>query len=149
MTKESGLTKTMLVTLAKFLDPWEAYVVRARLEVEGIPATVAFANHAIANWPMSLALGGTCVQVPDHCLARSRQILADYDAGTLEDELNEIAGLQSEHCPRCGSTDFKRTMPWRERMSAILIILFFAAFPTSRSRFICRNCGHRWNWGEN
>jgi hypothetical protein len=141
-------TETMLVTVAKFLDPWEAYVVRARLEADGIPATVAFANHAIANWPMSLALGGTCVQVPEHCLAQSRQILSDYHAGTLEDELNQVAGLQSEHCPRCGSTDFKRSMPWRKRMSAILIIVFFAAFPTNRSRFICRHCGHGWEWGE-
>ncbi len=138
----------MLVTLAKFLDPWEAYIVRARLEADGIPATVAFANHAIADWPMSLALGGTCVQVPESYLLQSRKILSDYDTGALEDELNEIVGLQREHCPRCGSTDFRRTMPWRKRVSAIVIIVFVAPFPTSRNRFICRRCGHQWDWGE-
>ena len=138
----------MLVTLAKFLDPWEAYVVRARLEADGIPATIAFANHAIANWPMSLALGGTRIQVPESYLAQSRKILSDYEAGRLEDELDETAGLQRAHCPRCGSTEFKRTMTWRKRAAAIVIIVLVAAFPTSRSRFICKTCGHRWDWGE-
>ncbi|QBB70994.1 hypothetical protein ELE36_11895 [Pseudolysobacter antarcticus] len=138
----------MLVTLARFLDPWEAYVVRARLDADGIPATVALANHAIADWPMSLALGGTLVQVPAGFLEQSRQILSDYDAGVLEDELNEVMDLQREHCPRCGSTDFKRTMRKRNRIYAILIILFFAIFPASRNRLICKNCGFSWNWGE-
>lgn len=138
----------MLVTLARFLDPWEAHVVKAQLEADGIPATVAFAQHAIANWPMSLALGGTAVQVPASFTAQAWMLLADYEAGVLEKVLCEAIGLQMEHCPRCGSTDFKRTMPWRKRAGAILIILFFAPFPTSRSKFICRNCGCRWNWGE-
>jgi hypothetical protein len=138
----------MLATVAKFLDPWEAYVVRARLVAEGIPATVAFANHAIANWPMSLALGGTIVQVPESFLAQSQEILAAYQAGTLEAELNDTIGLQNEHCPRCGSTNFTRTMSRRGRMYAILIVLFVAAFPTKRSLFICKDCGCRWEWGE-
>lgn len=137
----------MLATVARFLDPWEAYVVRARLEADGIPATVAFAHHAIANWPMSLALGGTSVQAPAEFLTQARKILADYQSGILEDELNDVAGLQKEHCPRCGSTNFKRTMPWRKRACAILIVLLIAAFPARRSLFICRDCGHRWEWG--
>lgn len=138
----------MLATVAKFLDPWEAYVVQALFVADGIPATVAFANHAIANWPMSLALGGTIVQVPEGFLAQSRKVLGDYEAGTLEAELNGQLGLQAEHCPRCGSTNFVRTMPLRKRMYAILIVLFVAAFPTKRSLFICQECGCRWQWGE-
>lgn len=138
----------MLVTVAKFLDPWEAYVVRARLEADGIPATVAFANHAIVNWPMSLALGGTCVQVPPEFLTQAKNLFSDYQAGILEDELNEVVGLQREHCPRCGSTNFKRTMQLRKRIYAIFVVLVVAAFPTKRSTFICKVCGHRWEWGE-
>jgi len=138
----------MLVTLARFLDPWEAYVVRARLDADGIPATVAFANHVIANWPISLALGGTSVQVPASFLGQSRQILSDYSAGALESVLNEQLGLQSERCLRCTSMNFQRTMPLRERLSAIAIILFLAVFPTRCNRFICKDCGYQWEWGE-
>jgi hypothetical protein len=138
----------MLVTVGRFLDPWEAYVVRARLEAEGVPATVAFASHAILNWPMSLALQGTSVQVPENFFAQSGEILSDYSSGTFERELNEATGSQSEHCSRCGSTNFRRTMPLHKRMLAILIIFFLTAFPTSRNRFVCRECGHEWDWGE-
>lgn len=139
----------MLVTLARFIDPWEAEVVRTRLEADGIPATVAFANHAIVNWPMSLALGGTAVQVPASLLEQSRALLSDYQTGVLEAELNEEVGIKGEHCPRCGSTDFTRTMPLRKRLSAVAIVLLFAPYPTSRTRFICRDCGCQWDWGEN
>jgi hypothetical protein len=97
---------------------------------------------------MSLALGGTPVQVPPDFLARAREILANYQAGVLEDELNEVIGLQREHCPRCGSINFRRTMQLRRRIYAIFIVLFMAAFPTKRSTFICNNCGHQWEWGE-
>ncbi len=103
---------------------------RARLDADGIPATVALANHATADWPMSLALGGTLVQVPAGFLEQSRQILSDYHAGILEDELNEVMDLQKEHCPRCGSMDFNRTMRKRHRMFTIFIALFFGPFPT-------------------
>lgn len=138
----------MLVTLTRFVDPWEAEVFRARLEAEGIPASVAFANHAVVNWPMSLALGGTAVQVPDSLLEQSRRLLADYRAGRLEDELNEQIGASREHCPSCGSTDFKRTMALRKRLMAIFIVLAFAPYPASRTRFVCRECGCEWEWGE-
>lgn len=138
----------MLATVAKFLDPWEAHVIRARLNADGIPATVAFANHAIVNWPMSLALGGTAVQVPANFLAKSQEIVANYQAGVLETELNEAIGSHAEHCPNCGSTNFKRTMPWRERVCATFVVVLVAAFPTRRRLFICNNCGNRWRWGE-
>lgn len=143
-----AFAKTVLATLAKFLDPWEAYVVRARLEAEGIPATVAFVNHAIADWPISLALGGSRVQVPVNFLEQARGILAAYQAGSLEDELNEVIGSQREHCPRCGSRNFKRTLPWRRRLYLTLVVLFVAVFPMKYSLLICRVCRYRWQWGE-
>ena len=114
----------MLVTLTRFVDPREAGGVRARLAAEGTPASVAHAHHA------------------------SRRLLADDQAGTLEDALNAVIGSSREHCPHCGSNDFKRTMPWRERLKAIVIVFVFAPYPTSRTRFICRECGAQWDWGE-
>ncbi len=121
---------------------------RAKLESEGIPATVAYANHAIMNWPQSLALGGTAVQVPASFITQAREILSEYRLGSLEDDLNEAIGTHREHCPRCGSTNFKRTMRLHKRLWAILIVLIVAAFPAKRSTFICRECGYRWEWGE-
>jgi hypothetical protein len=122
--------------------------VEARLEADGIPATVAFVNHAIANWPMSLALGGTAVQVHASFLEQARKILAAYQAGALEDELNDAIGSKREHCPRCGSSNFKRTLPWPKRLYLTLVVLFIAVFPMKYSLLICRVCGFQWQWDE-
>lgn len=137
----------MLVTLTRFVDPWEAHVVRARLEADGIPATIAHAGHAIVNWPMSLALGGTAVQVPAVSLTPARELLDDYASGALEEALDASLGMAREHCPGCGSSDFERTMPLRERLVALVIVVLFAPFPARRSLRICSACGHRWRWG--
>lgn len=137
----------MLATLASFFDPWEAHVVRARLDSEGVPATVAFANHAIVDWPLSLALGGTLVQVPEKYLIQSQKILFDYHAGFLEDELNDVSGTERDHCPRCGSTNFKRSMRPHRRIYAIFIVFFVAAFPARQDRLICKACDFNWDWG--
>ncbi|WP_147300667.1 DUF2007 domain-containing protein [Lysobacter silvisoli] len=34
----------MLLTVGRYFDPWEAHILRARLEAEGIPASVARAT---------------------------------------------------------------------------------------------------------
>lgn len=137
----------MLVTVATFLDPWEAQVVRARLEADGIPATVAYTGHAVLNWPLTLALGGTPVQVPDRFVAQSRKILADYQSGVLQAELNEATGADDEHCPHCGSIEIERTMLLRKRLFALFVMLVLAPFPTRRSRCVCKRCGCQWEWG--
>lgn len=52
------------VTVANYIEPSEAHVVRALLESAGLPATVADEHHVTANYPISTALGGVRVQVP-------------------------------------------------------------------------------------
>ena len=140
---------TMVTTVARFLDPWEAHVVSARLQAEGIPATLAFSNHSIANWPFSLALGGTAVQVPTSHLAQSQGILEDYRSGALESDLLAETGIAPEHCTKCGSIEFKRSIPAGERLLALVLGLFTSAmFPTSLSKLSCRVCGNSWSAGE-
>ncbi len=138
----------MLVTLARFLDPWEAYIVQARLQADGIPATVAFAHHAIVNWPMAVALGGTAVQVPSGCLTQASKILSQYQTGALESELLEVIGSQREHCPGCGSMNLRQTMQLRQRIVAAAVVLLFAPFPAKRCTFLCNDCGSTWEWGQ-
>src|SRR5690606_41391777 len=93
----------MLQTVERFLDPWEAHIVCARLNADGIPATVAFANHAIIDWPAVLALGGTAVQVPEEHLAHARRIAAEDRAGELEADLPEEPELKEGCCPKRGA----------------------------------------------
>ena len=134
----------MLVRLARFVEPWEAQVVAARLNADDIPATVAYANHSVMAWPLALALGGTAIEVPASHLAQAREVLARYQSGELEAELDELVGVEPEQCPRCGSADFRRTMSWHRRLLAVMVNFLFVAFPAKRDRLICNNCGTCW-----
>ena len=53
----------MLATVATFIDPTDAHILRARLEAEGIPACVVNEHHVRLNWFQAMALGGARVQV--------------------------------------------------------------------------------------
>ena len=134
----------MLQTVERFLDPWEAHIVCARLNAEGIPATVAFANHAIIDWPAALALGGTAVQVPEEHLVQARRIVAEYRAGELEAELPEEPLVRKGRCPECGSSAIRRVVPLRQRLLAGLLGVFGATFPTRENEMACSACGTRW-----
>ena len=133
----------MLVTVARFLDPWEAHIVCGRLQADGILATVAFANHAIVNWPMAYALGGTAVQVPDDYLDQSRELLAAYHSGELGLDASETRQVPEGHCPVCWSTDLEPVSPWHQRMLVVLLGFFGATFPTSGDEVKCGACGYR------
>ena len=133
----------MLVTVARFLDPWEAHIVCGRLQADGILATVAFANHAIVNWPMAYALGGTAVQVPDDYLEQSRELLAAYHSGELGLDPSEERSVLEGRCPVCGSRDLQPVIPWHQRVLVVLLATFVATFPTNSQQWKCNACGYR------
>lgn len=133
----------MLVTVARFLDPWEAHIVCGRLQADGILASVAFANHAIVNWPMAYALGGTAVQVPDDYVEQSLELLAAYNAGELGLDDSAERLVPEGHCPVCRSTDLQPIIPWHQRVLVVLLGVFAATFPTSSQQWKCNACGYR------
>ena len=80
----------MPVTIERFLDPWEAHVVKARLVAEGIDASVS--NDQLAtDWPIAFAVGGASLRVPDADVARAREVLAAYRRGDFARELDDLA----------------------------------------------------------
>jgi hypothetical protein len=133
----------MLVTVARFLDPWEAHIVCGRLQADGILASVAFANHAIVNWPMAYALGGTAVQVPEDYLDQSRELLAAYHSGELGLDAPETRQVPEGHCPVCWSTDLQPVIRWHQRLLVVLLGFFGATFPTGSDEVKCGACGYR------
>lgn len=135
----------MLVTCAHFYDPLEAHVVRARLEAEGVPATVADDQMINANWPLSVALGGARVQVPDAFLAEARAIIEHYSGGTFADDVDAETGSEPHHCPRCSSRSIARTVPASQKALAVgVYVVSGATFPTRESLHRCRDCGNAW-----
>ncbi len=78
----------MFTTIARFQEPWEAHIFRARLEAEGIPASVLHEHQVWVNWVYSNALGGVQVQVADEHVAAAQAIEARYQAGEFAADLD-------------------------------------------------------------
>ena len=142
----------MLVTVHREINPWDAHIVRALLESEGVPATVGFEHHISANWCASLALGGVRVQVPMSFLDQARTVLDDWRRSVLARALEAEWGLPAEVCPRCGADDW---LAWRPMHFGSLLLLvlgfrFGIIFPWPRAvGRCCRQCACEapWNAG--
>lgn len=138
----------MLKTVGRYLDPWEAHILRARLEADGIPASITGDQHAIVNWPLSFALGGTLLQVPAGFVDQASEIIAAYHAGTLEQDLITEHPDSIEFCPTCGGTDLACSIPFKQKALAVVTFLWASApFPTRASRIQCKTCGDQWGYG--
>lgn len=64
------------VTLATYTSPFEAEIIKGRLEGEGLTVRVADAETVTADWTMSQAIGGVKVRVLEAEAARAREILS-------------------------------------------------------------------------
>lgn len=137
----------MLTTIGRYFDPWEAHILRARLEAEGIAASVAGDQHIMANWPMSVALGGAALQVPGEQVRQAEEILAAYHAGRFEQDLVAEYPDAVDTCPACGAAELSSVVPLSQRALAVATFLFASApFPTSKTKMRCQACGHRWRY---
>lgn len=139
----------MLITVGRYFDPWEAHILRARLEAEGIPATITGDQHIIANWPLSTALGGAALQVPEAFLEQAQEVVTSYHAGTFEQELIAEHPDAADRCPACRGMEIVSSVPFGQRTLAIVTFLLASApFPTSATEMQCQACGHRWRYGD-
>jgi hypothetical protein len=70
-----------LVPIARFFTAIDAYLLKDRLEIEGVPAVVADANINQANPLLNLAVGGVRVLVSESQLERASEIAAAVERG--------------------------------------------------------------------
>lgn len=70
-----------LFILAKYLEPTDAHIVVGCLTASGIPAVVADAHYAQADFLRIPALGGVRVLVPACHMVQARQVLDAYERG--------------------------------------------------------------------
>lgn len=75
-----------LVTIATLLNPAEAHLLRARLEVAGFHPQVVHEDAALSLEGYALAVGGILVQVPESEAHEVRQFLETATAGPKESE---------------------------------------------------------------
>lgn len=141
--------RNMLVTIEHFFDPWEAHILRARLEADGIPALVVNDQHIMACWPLSMALGGAALQVQEEDAPKAREIVSAYQSGALQEDLIAEHPEAADSCPVCGSRDMESSVPLAQSALAIATFMLASApFPTNASQRQCKACGHAWRSDE-
>lgn len=136
----------MLITIASYTEPWEAHIVRGRMEAEGIPATLAHDQHVSLDWPLATALGGVKVQVPPAFAEQALGVEADYRSGAYIDALKashpDTEGIQ---CPECGSENYRNHASLSLTILALMSLgIASIIFPPATRRRSCRDCRHRW-----
>jgi Putative prokaryotic signal transducing protein len=133
-----------LVTIATFTDQVQAHILRCRLEVEGVPAFVAFEHHISMDWFLSQALGGVRVQVPETYAEKASEILAGINAG-------EYALVEEEtgscRCPKCGHGNVR---PDRASWNIAFLTFCIARVPLPFlvNNTKCMDCGYVGNRNE-
>jgi hypothetical protein len=136
----------VLTTVASFAEPWNAHILRGRLEAEGIFALVVHEHHVGMIWPWALALSGVKVQVLDDEWEAARDVARRGLAGEYQRELaSRLGPLKDTYCPNCLSTDFNscRSIP-RLFLQAFLYWYFEVIIPLSARVHRCRQCGTKW-----
>ncbi|MDD2540625.1 MAG: DUF2007 domain-containing protein [Desulfuromonadaceae bacterium] len=125
-----------LVTIGRYSTPYEAHMVKSRLESEGIPAFIADEYTIGINWLYSNALGGVKVRVPAPLASEALQILAP------EIEPSATYNVEAEACPECGS---KNTEDFLDKRNSFLTwMLFGLPLLLPREKRRCKECGHCW-----
>lgn len=137
-----------LVTVGTFTGPIEAHLAKGRLEAEGIPAFVAHEHHIWANWGFSHALGGVKLQVVSENAAQAEAILKEQIEGKYEAALKEeFPDIKDNACPKCGSKDFKNSIPFGLLVLVVLSLgLLAIIFPVRRENHTCLKCGSTWKY---
>ena len=76
------------VTVAQYLDPTDAHIMRSCLEAAGVPAIVADANMVQMHSLLSIAVGGVRIRVPENCVTEAKEVIEAFNRGdfALQDD---------------------------------------------------------------
>ncbi len=133
-----------LTTIKTFTYPHEAYVIRARLESEGIETFLQDEMTVQVHNFYSNAIGGVKLQVREKDVAQAMKIL-QFEPETNRDVLivkkSEIADENT--CPFCNSDNIAKGKKANLITFIPYLILGFC-FPAYKKLFTCFDCEKQW-----
>lgn len=128
----------------------DAFIIKGRLEAEGIPAFIQDSHYITADWTLSNAVGGVKINVPDECKATALAILQatendDYQISKLEADLTpEQAEIylpeEPLHCPTCNADKISR-LEWPRRLALVFLFLLSTPIVFTQQYYVCDSCG--------
>jgi len=127
--------------IARYTSPWEAHIMHALLESEGIDAHL-FDEHVVgSNWLMSGAFGNVKLAVRNQQCVDAQNLLLQHQSGEMEAALRMSQHLASRRCPRCGSENLRPFPDAPDRAVQILNFAILGFFhPLPWGKFKCLQC---------
>jgi len=132
----------VLITVSAFREPYEAHLLRGRLEAEGVPAFVVHEYYIANDWTRSLALGGVKVQVHRDFYGEAREVELACRNGEFRALLQEAEGdLDDPACPACGRTAYRKRLPVQNGALAIAALFMLGiVVPPTGWIYRCEGC---------
>lgn len=127
----------MFVTLATYIDPPIAYLVKSRLDFEGIPAWIADDNHINLRWTISLALGGVKVRVLQSDFEDAQKVI-ETDCSDALEQIDFPEREDDEYCNKCNSSNI-RYYNWTRKAAALTLLTGLPLFIFYK-RLKCLDC---------
>ena len=128
-----------LITLKTFDDVTEAYVLKSRLEHEGITCYLHDENTVSVNPLFSQLVGGVKLKIEEKDLGIAASIVQDINENLSTDDSDNVIT-----CPKCNSSNliagFKSVKSVKGIFSAIISFLLFVYPFHYNSVFKCKEC---------
>ncbi|MBL1279698.1 MAG: DUF2007 domain-containing protein [Fluviicola sp.] len=128
-----------LITLKVFNTAIEAYILKNKLEGEGIVCYILDENIVTLNPLLNFAVGGVRLQINKVDLDKAKDIIAEIDDQPYTNDEDAII-----ECPKCSShslySDFKSIKDPKGFLAMVLAFLT-TTFPIySKSVYKCKDC---------
>lgn len=128
----------------------DAYIIKGRLEAEGIPAYTQDDQYVTMDWMMSHAIGGVKVAVPESHYDQALKVLENtqndtylinqLDDADLSTELtNSYLPEQPLHCPNCQSANISR-LDLLQHFSLIILFILHTPLAFTKQYYSCDDC---------
>lgn len=129
-----------LITCATFNTAMEAYVLRSKLESEGIVCYV-FDEHTVTMNPLyNVTVGGVKLKISARDSEKAKAILNEIEAAPYRDENYEVI-----QCPKCNSEEIYGSFPTIRNILVLLVMIFSLAFLVypiyQKYVYRCKRCG--------
>lgn len=125
-----------LAIIGRYSTPYEANMVKSKLESAGIPAFVADEYMVGMNWLYSNALGGVKVLIPESLATEALHFLG------LETDAPATSEANSGTCPKCESKNTDDFLDKRRSFLTWVLLGLPLLLPAKMKK--CNDCGYRW-----
>ncbi len=129
-----------LITIRRFDNAIDAYIVKAHLEEKGITGYI-FDEHIVTLVPLyNVGVGGIKLKISENDREKALEVLAELDRTPLTNQQDEAI-----HCPNCGSTELNsgfKSMRSPKGVLAAIVSFLLSVFPIYyETVYCCRKCG--------